>query len=77
VEEEISPTATLPDNSGADSQNIVRDSKKFTPESMGNSSILLTGTPGVDNGMPGWQSGLKKLGLGGGESPSGDTSGMG
>ena len=34
----VTPTAT--DNSGADSQNIVRDSKKFTPESTGNSPIL-------------------------------------
>jgi hypothetical protein len=73
------PAATVPDNSGADSQNIVRDSEKFTPGSTGKSPILLeTANRGVDNGMPGWQSGLKKLGLGGGEqSPGGATPGMG
>ena len=34
-EEEVTPIAA--DNSGADTQNIVRDSMKFTPESTSNS----------------------------------------
>ena len=62
------------DNSGADSQNIVRDSQKFTPGSTGNTPILWgTASRGVDNGMPGWQAGLKSLGL----APSGATPGGG
>ncbi len=74
-EEEVTPTPT--DNSGADSQNIVRDSKKFTPESIGNSPILFgSGTPGGE-GMRGYGSFLKKLGLGGEQSPGGATPGMG
>jgi hypothetical protein len=74
-EKEVTPTAA--DNSGADSQNITRDSKKFTPRSMRNSPILLdTGTSGGE-GMRGYGSFLKKIGLGGGESPSGETRGMG
>ena len=44
-EEEVTPTPT--DNSGADSQNIVRDSKKFTPGSTGNSPILFGTVTGV------------------------------
>jgi hypothetical protein len=75
-------SAVLPtpkaDNSGP-ALNITRDSQKFTPGSTGNSPILFgTANRGVDNGMPGWQSALKKLGLGGGEqSPGGATPGMG
>jgi hypothetical protein len=77
------------DNSGADSQNIVRDSQKFTPGSSGNSPILFgTANRGVENGMPGWQAGLKSLGLApsgatpggatpGGATPGGATSGTG
>jgi hypothetical protein len=67
---QVDPTATTPDNSGAATQNITRNSKKYTPESIGNSPILFgTGTPGVNNGISGWGEGLKKLGIGG--APSG------
>jgi hypothetical protein len=65
---------TTPDNSGAANRNIIRNSKKFTPESIGKSPILFgTGTPGVDNGIRGWGAALNKLGIGGG----GDSSGSG
>ena len=71
--EEITPTADVPDNSGSGSQNVIRDSLRFTPESNGKSPFLLgSGGPAVDNSIRGWGSALKKLGLGGGESPSGD-----
>jgi hypothetical protein len=70
-------SAVLPtpkaDNSGP-ALNITRDSKKFTPESIGNSNspILFGNGSGVDNGIRGWGSALKKLGIDGG-----DTSGTG
>jgi hypothetical protein len=71
---EIDQTVTTPDNSGAANRNIIRNSKKFTPESIGKSPILFgTGTPGVDNGIRGWGAALNKLGIGGG----GDSSGSG
>ena len=63
------PLAVVPDNSRAANRNIIRDSKKFTPQSIGDSPILFgTGTPGADNGIRGWGSALKKLGIGGGDS---------
>jgi len=77
VAEEITPAATVPDNSGADSQNITRDSKKFTPESFGDSPILIESGAPSGEGMRGCGSFLKKIGLSGGESPSGETRGMG
>ena len=65
--EEITPTADVPDNSGSGSQNVIRDSLRFTPESNGKAPFLLgSGGPGVDTGISGWGSALKKLGLGGG-----------
>jgi hypothetical protein len=70
--------ATAPvevDNSGQSSQNIIRDSKKFTPESIGTSPILFGSTSGADNGIRGWGSALKKLGIGGGEESSSESSG--
>jgi hypothetical protein len=71
--EEIKQTETVPDNSGSGSQNLTRESKKFTPESIGDSPILFgSGTPGGE-GMRGYGSFLKKIGLGGEESSSGDT----
>jgi len=70
--QQITPTVTEPDNSGEDSQNVVRDSQKFTPGQTGKSPILWgTANRGVENGMPGWQAGLKSLGL----APSGATPG--
>jgi hypothetical protein len=69
-------SAVLPtpkaDNSGP-ALNITRDSKKFTPELTGNSPILLESGTGVDNGIRGWGSALKKLGIGGGEESSSGT----
>ena len=68
---EVAPTAA--DNSGADSQHVTRDSKKFTPESIGDSPLLFgSGTPGGE-GMRGYGSFLKKLGISGGEESSSGT----
>jgi len=78
---EATPKEAAPDNSGPSNQNITRDSKKYTPETVGESPILFgTGTPGVDNGIRGWADGLKKLGIGGGgggESTNSTPSGGG
>ena len=69
--EEITPTADVPDNSRSGSQNVIRDSLRFTPESNGKAPFLLgSGGPGVDNSIRGWGSALKKLGLGGGSRPA-------
>jgi hypothetical protein len=75
VEEEVTPTAA--DLSGADSQNITRNSQKFTPESIGDSPFLFGSSSPGGEGMRGYGSFLNKVGLGGGESPSGDTGGTG
>jgi hypothetical protein len=55
-------------NNSGPALNITRDSKKFTPESTGNSPILFENGSGVDNGIRGWGSALKKLGIGGGDT---------
>ena len=66
---EQTKTDTTPDNSGAGSQNVSRSSRKFTPGSIGDTSVLFgAGTPSADDGMRGWASSLKKLGIGGGDS---------
>jgi hypothetical protein len=62
-------TDTTADNSGAGAQDVSRSSRKFTPGSIGNTPVLFgAGTPSADNGIRGWGSSLKKLGIGGGDS---------
>ena len=63
--------ATPGDNSGSNLQNVVRGSTKATPTDRlgGDSSSpfwLQNGGNGADNGIAGWGSMLKKIGLGGG-----------
>jgi hypothetical protein len=70
--EELKPPVTTPDNSGAASQNITRTSQKFEPTKLGESPFLFgSGGQSVDNGIRGWGEGLKKLGIGGADAPSG------
>jgi hypothetical protein len=70
--EEVTPTADVPDNGGP-TLNITRDSKKFTPKSIGDSTILFGSGAGADNGIRGWGDALNKLGIGGGEESSSGT----
>jgi hypothetical protein len=65
-------TTPAPPASKDNQQNVVRGSEKYTPEKVGDSPILFGSGAGADNGMPGWQSALSKLGIGGGE-PSAES----
>jgi len=70
--DDVTATAGAPGGSGASTQNITRESPRFSPQSRGDSPILFgTGAPGVDNGIRGWGSALKKLGIGGGDAAGG------
>jgi hypothetical protein len=74
--EELKPPVTTPDNSGAANQNITRTSQKFEPTNLGESPFLFgSGGQGVDNSIRGWGEGLKKLGIGGADSSSGEAGG--
>ena len=67
---QVDPTVTTPDNSGAANQNITRNSKKFEPIKLGDSPLLFgSGTQGGE-GMRGYGSFLKKLGIGGADATS-------
>ncbi|MDT5249553.1 MAG: hypothetical protein QOJ28_2187, partial [Mycobacterium sp.] len=58
------PPAKIKDNGGA-TQNLERNSLNFTPKGIDGKPFLFGSGGGVDNGMPGWQKGLKSLGIGG------------
>ena len=60
--------AATPGDNGGPKLNVSRLSEKFTPKGIGDNPLLFGGgTPGVDNGIRGWGSALKSIGLGGGE----------
>jgi hypothetical protein len=55
---------------------ITSYSEKFSPKGIGDNPLLFgSGNGGADNGMPGWQSALKSIGMGGGDT--GGQRGMG
>ncbi len=67
-EPKVESVAATTDNGGSNQQNVTRNSNKYTPKAIGDNPLLFgSGTPGVDNGIRGWGSMLKKAGLGGGE----------
>ena len=65
------PAADVTADNGGPVQNIVRESKKFTPKAIGDSPILFGNGQGADNGIRGWGSALKKLGIGGNDADTG------
>jgi hypothetical protein len=68
------PQAKIKDNGGA-TQNLERNSLNFTPKGIDGKPFLFGSGGGVDNGMPGWQKGLKSLGIGGGDSTGSESKG--
>jgi hypothetical protein len=65
----------LPVDKTSNKQNQVRNGLSFKPEGLGTPLFLTGGGAGVDNGMPGWQKGLKSLGIGGGDSTGSESKG--
>ena len=53
--------AATPGDNGGPKLNVSRLSEKFTPKGFGDNPILFgNGTPGVDNGIRGWEKALKQ-----------------